>query len=221
MKRTGILVGVLAVILVIAAWYMLAIQPINGKIADAQAELDAARDQELTLRTKLARLQKIQDAELSYISAIGALEGQIPPKPEQATLITDLSALANQSSVTWQGGTWGTPTLVPDTDYYDMPLSIRVEGQFFEVLGYLYSIADMERLVRIDGVSVSPTLDENNFTVLDVTITASAFTTSDLAIAAQLETTTTTTSTTSTTTTTVPETTTTTVADTTTTSGGG
>lgn len=217
MKRTGILLGVLGAVLVAAAWYMLVMQPINGRIADAQSELDAAKDQELTLRTQLARLQKIQDAELSYISAIGALDVQIPSLPELASLNTTLSDLANQSSVVWQGVTYGVPALVPEKDYYGMPLSIRVEGQFFEVLGYLYSIADMERLVRIDGVSVSPTLDDNNFTVLDVTITASAFTTSDLAIAAQMVSTTTT----STTTTTVPETTTTTVAETTTTTSGG
>ena len=223
MRRTGILVAVLGIVLVTAAWYMLVMQPINGSITDAQAELQTAQDQELTLRTKLARLQRIQDGELTYISAIGALDAQIPSTPQLAALIDDLTDLAKRTSVDWQGVTNGTPTLVSDGDYYQIPIALRIRGQFFEVLGYLYGIADMDRLVRIDGVSVTAEQDENNFTVLDVTINASAFTTSDLAIAAQVTTTTTTTTGPETTTTTVPETTT-TVAETTTTSttsGGG
>jgi Tfp pilus assembly protein PilO len=176
------------------------------------------------LRTKLARLQKIQDAELTYISAIGALEAQIPATPQMAALIDDLTDLAKQTSVDWQGLTSGVPAPVPDTDYYQIPISLRIRGQFFEVLGYLYGIADMERVVRIDGVDVSPDQDpETNATVLEVTLTAEAFTTSDLAIAAEMATTTTTTTVPETTTTTVPETTTTTAVPetTTTTSGGG
>jgi len=209
---------------VTAMWYMLVMQPINGRITDAQDALQTAKDQELTLRTKLARLQKIQDAELTYISAIGALEAQIPATPQMAALIDDLTDLAKQTSVDWQGLTSGVPAPVPDTDYYQIPISLRIRGQFFEVLGYLYGIADMERVVRIDGVDVSPDQDpETNATVLEVTLTAEAFTTSDLAIAAEMATTTTTTTVPETTTTTVPETTTTTAVPetTTTTSGGG
>jgi type IV pilus assembly protein PilO len=224
MRRTGVALGVLGVLLVTAMWYMLVMQPINGRITDAQDALQTAKDQELTLRTKLARLQKIQDAELTYISAIGALEAQIPATPQMAALIDDLTDLAKQTSVDWQGLTSGVPAPVPDTDYYQIPISLRIRGQFFEVLGYLYGIADMERVVRIDGVDVSPDQDpETNATVLEVTLTAEAFTTSDLAIAAEMATTTTTTTVPETTTTTVPETTTTIAVPetTTTTSGGG
>jgi Tfp pilus assembly protein PilO len=225
MRRTGLIIGVLGVVLVTAVWYMLVMQPINGRITDAQAELQAAQDEELTLRTSLARLQKIQDAELTYISAIGALDEQIPATPQLATLIDDLTDLAANSSVEWQGITPGVPASVEDTDYYQIPISLRIRGQFFQVLSYLYDIADMRRIVRIDGVDVSPETDEEtNVTTLEVTITAEAFTTSDLAIAAEMTTTTTTTTPPeTTTTTTAPETTTTTVAPdtTTTTSGGG
>jgi len=224
MRRTGVALGVLGVLLVTAMWYMLVMQPINGRITDAQDALQTAKDQELTLRTKLARLQKIQDAELTYISAIGALEAQIPATPQMAALIDDLTDLAKQTSVDWQGLTSGVPAPVPDTDYYQIPISLRIRGQFFEVLGYLYGIADMERVVRIDGVDVSPDQDpETNATALEVTLTAEAFTTSNLAIAAEMATTTTTTTVPETTTTTVPETTTTIAVPetTTTTSGGG
>ncbi len=144
------------------------------------------------------------------------------------SLIDDLDALADKTSVEWLGASYGEPTLVPDTDYYAIAVSLRIKGQFFEILGYLYGINDLERLVRIDGVTVSPG-EEDGYTVLGVTITAVAFTTSPLTV--PVGDTTTTTEPDTTTSTTQPETTTTTEADagsttttsstTTTTTGGG
>ena len=179
MKRIGVIVTVLGVVLVTALWYMFFMQPINGRISDAQQELQTEQDNQVVLRTALAGLKKIQDNELGYLSAIGAMDAQIPSTPQMPALIDDLDALADQTSVEWLGYTSGNPTAVENQDYYEIPLTMRISGQFFEVLGYLYGIADLERLVRIDSVSVSPN-DVDGFTMLTVTIDAKAFTTSDL-----------------------------------------
>jgi type IV pilus assembly protein PilO len=179
LKRVGVVVAVLGVVLATALWYMFFMQPINGRIADAQEQLQSEQDNQMVLRTALAGLKKIQDNELNYLSAIGAMDAQIPSTPQMPALIEDLDTLADETSVEWLGYTSGNPTAIEDQDYYGIPLSIRIQGQFFEVLGYLYGIADLERLVRIDSISVSPT-EQDGFTMLAVTIEAKAFTTSDL-----------------------------------------
>lgn len=179
MRRAGIVFGVLGVVLITALWYMFALRPIGERITDTEAKIQAEQDTELILRTRLAALKKIQDNELSYLSAIGAVDAQIPPTPQMPALIDDLDMLADETGVDWLGSTIGDPTAIENQDYFEIPISIRIEGQFFEVLGYLYGIADLERLVRIDGIAVSPT-DVDGFTMLDVTIGAKAFTTSDL-----------------------------------------
>jgi len=192
MKRTGFVFGFLGIVLLTALWYMFSLRPINERIADTQTQLQTESDTEVLLRTRLASLKKIQDNELNYISAIGAMDAQIPPTPQMPALIDDLDALADETGVDWLGSTIGNPTQNENQDYFEIPISIRIQGQFFEVLGYLYGIADLERLVRIDGIAIAPN-NEDGFTMLDVTISAKAFTTSDLMTEEAGDTTTTTT----------------------------
>ena len=196
MKRTGLILGVLAVLLVTALWWFFVISPTNTKIADSQDQLQSAEDNEVLLLTQLSRLKKIQENELTYRSAIGALDAAIPPTPQMPALIDSLTELANDSSVEWESGTYGNPVEVEGEDYFEIPVNLIVQGQFFEVLGYLYGIADLERIVRIDAVSLTPTIDDDGFTVEDVSISAVTFTTGNVVLPVPeptIETTTTTT----------------------------
>lgn len=182
MKRTGLIMGLLGLGLVTALWYFFVISPMNTKIADAQDQLASAEDNQVLLQTQLMRLKKIQENELTYRSAIGALEAAIPPTPQMPALIDDLAQLAVDSGVEWESGTYGNPVEVEGEDYYEIPVNLSVQGQFFEVLGYLYGIADMERIVRIDAVSLSPTEDDAGFTIENVSISAVTFTTGDVVL---------------------------------------
>ena len=94
MRRSGVVFGVLGMVLVTALWWMFVISPTNTKISDAQEEQQSAEDNEVLLRTQLSRLKKIQENELTYRSAIGALEAAIPPTPQMPALIDTLAELA-------------------------------------------------------------------------------------------------------------------------------
>jgi type IV pilus assembly protein PilO len=209
MRRTGLILGALGVFLVTALWWFFVISPTNTKIADSQDQLQSEEDTEVLLRTQLSRLKKIQENELTYRSAIGALDAAIPPTPQMPALIDTLAELAEDSGVQWDSGTYGNPLEVEGEDYYQIPVALTVKGQFFEVLGYVYGIADLERIVRIDSISLSPEEDDNGFTVENVSISAMTFTTGNVVLPAvpleTTETTTTTTPTETTTTTTTSE----------------
>src|SRR5680860_156467 len=118
MKRAGFVFGILGIVLVGALWYMFSIQPINARIADTEAQLQAETDTEVVLRTRLATLKKIQDNELSYISAIGAMDAQIPSTPQIPALIDNLDMLADETGVDWLGSTIGDPTQIENQDYF-------------------------------------------------------------------------------------------------------
>ena len=196
MKRTGLILGVLGALLLTALWWFFVISPTNAKISDARDQLESEQDNQVLLQTQLMRLKKIQENELTYRSAIGALEAGIPPTPQMPALIDVLSELAGDSGVEWESGTYGNPIEVEGEDYFEIPVNLTVKGQFFEVLGYLYGIADLERIVRIDAVSISPEEDEAGFTVESVSISAATFTTGNVVLPAPeevVETTTTTT----------------------------
>ena len=75
----------------------------------------------------------------------------------------------------------------PDTLMVTFTTPLTVEGQFFEVLGYLYGIADLERIVRIDAVALSPKEDENGFILETVSISAVTFTTGNVVLPGVIE----------------------------------
>ena len=187
MKRTGLILGVLGVLLITALWWFFVISPMNTRISDAEDQLQSAVDNEVLLRTQLMRLKKIQENELTYLSAIGALEAAIPPTPQMPALIDTLAQLAEDSGVQWDAGTYGNPVEVDGEDYFEIPVNLTVRGQFFEVLGYLYGIADLDRIVRIDAVSLTPEEDDDGFTVENVAISAVTFTTGNVVLPGFLE----------------------------------
>lgn len=184
MKRTSLVFGILGFVLVTALWWLFVISPTNTRIADAQDGLESAQDNQVLLQTQLMRLKKIQENELTYRSAIGALEAAIPPTPQMPALIDVLAELAVDSGVQWESGTYGNPVEVEGEDYFAIPVNLSVNGQFFEVLGYLYGIADLERIVRIDAVSLTPQEDDDGFTIENVSISAVTFTTGDVVLPA-------------------------------------
>ncbi len=177
MSRNALIISILVGLLVTAAWWFLLVGPQRDRQNQAEEELQAAQDEEFILRTQLSQLQRIQDNELPYRAAIAELETEIPDQPQTASLIDQLAALADETGVLWQSGNYGNPELNEDTGLFEIPLALNVEGQFFEVLGYLYGVADLDRLVRIDGVNISPRQDEAGFTILSVNLTGRAFAT--------------------------------------------
>lgn len=187
MRRTGVILAALGVLLVTALWWFFVISPTNTRISEAEDQLQSAQDNEVLLRTQLSRLKKIQENELTYLSAIGALEAAIPPTPQMPALIDTLAELAEDSGVQWESGTYGNPTEVEGEDYFEIPVSLIVEGQFFEILGYLYGIADLERIVRVDAVSLTPTEDDAGFTIETVSISAVTFTTGNVVLPGVIE----------------------------------
>ena len=175
MSRMGLIASILIGLLVTAAWWFLLVGPQRVREADAADQLEAAESEELVLRTELAQLERIQENELPYRAAIAELQTAIPDRPQTASLIDDLAALAEETGVDWDSGTYGNPALNEDTGLFEIPLGISIQGQFFEVLGYLFGVAELDRIVRIDSVNIAPTQDDNNFTVLNTNITGRAF----------------------------------------------
>ncbi len=180
MRRS--LIGILIAVLVTAVWYFFVVGPINERKDVARSNLESAQNEEFTLRTTLSRLRKIEENQLEYATAIGQLETAIPSAPRLAELIDDLNFLADETGLAWTSGSYGVPSPIADTDMYSIAVSVQVQGQFFEVLGYLYGISELDRVVRIDAVALSSANDEAGFHTMTATITGMVFTTSDVTI---------------------------------------
>ena len=181
-----LLVVLLVMMLIMVLWWFFVVGPINERKDIAQIDLETAQTEEFTLRTTLSRLKKIEENQLEYATAIGQLQTAIPPTPRLAELIDDLSQLADENGLAWSSGAYTLPSSVDNSDFFEIGFSVQVQGQFFELLGYLYGIADLERLVRVDSITLSSSADEAGFHAMAASIAGVVFTTSETGIPIEL-----------------------------------
>ncbi len=179
MRRMG-LFATLAVLLVTGAWWMFLIGPKNGEIADFEKELNVAIDNEQRLRVKINELEAVRQAEVEYLAALGRLDALIPERPLLEEFIEQIHELTNETGVELQTLAPSLPEISDDSDLREVVVSAQIEGEFFEVLGFLFGLSDMERLVRVDSVAVSSAVDETGETVLSASVEMVLFTLADL-----------------------------------------
>ncbi len=179
MRRVGILVA-LGVLVVTGAWWMFLISPRNGDIADFEDELNVAVDTQQRLQVQIRQLEEIRNSEVQYLAALGQLDSLIPERPLLEDFIEQIFALTNETGVELQTLTPALPEAVEGSELREIAVSVQIEGEFFEVLGFLFGLSDMERLVRVNSVSVSSFTLETGETVLSAGIELSLFTLADL-----------------------------------------
>lgn len=156
-SRTKLLLGILVLVLVTVLWFLFVFSPRRDAIAAAQAEQDGAALRQITLQTALDNLQQIKENELTYLFAIGQMEASIPTTPQADAFIEDLTFLAESTGVELSTISLTPPVADPLTGGFEVPVSISIDGEYFEILGFLYGVEALDRLVIVDAVSLTPT----------------------------------------------------------------
>ncbi len=179
MRRVGLLVT-LAVLMVTGLWWMFLISPKNADIADLEQELFGAIDTEQRLRVQINELEIIRQAEVEYLAGLGRLDALIPQRPLLEEFIEQIYELTTETGVELQTLAPSFPSAPGESDLREVAVSVQIEGEFFELLGFLFGLNDMERLVRVDAISVSSTTEEGGGTILSASIEVKLFTLADL-----------------------------------------
>lgn len=181
MRRGSLLLGLLVLVFLTALWWLFLMSPRRSDISDFGDQVEQLQLQEVNLRGLRAQLLEIQDSELSYIAASATMERLIPPTPELAAFIDDMNRLVADTGVTLVALNPGFPTQAPFAEFSQVAVAIGVEGQFFEVLGLLFGLDEVERLVRIDGISLATGDIIDGNVMLSANIDATIFTTAAVA----------------------------------------
>ncbi len=179
MKRIGILTGI-GVLFLTAVWWMFLISPKNAEIADLEDELNVANGNELLLRVTINELENIRQAEVEYLAALGQLEGLIPERPLLEEFIEQVYALTTATGIELQTLAPSVPSVTDGSLLREIQISAQIEGEFFELLGFLFGLNDMERLVRVDSIAVSSSQDDVDGTILSASVQMTLFTLADL-----------------------------------------
>lgn len=178
--RRWVLLGLVFAVLLAVAWWFFLISPRNARIAEEHDNLLAAQQQEVTLRTRLARLQEIDEARLEYEAGIGTLGQLIPDQPLLDAFIDEVAALAESTGVDLTELSPAVPAVAEGSELREIDIQAVVNGEFFEILGFLFGLNDMERLTRVDAIDVLASQQEGGGTLLSVNLSLRLFTLSDL-----------------------------------------
>lgn len=158
MRRGIVIGGVLVAVVVTALWWLLIIQPRNDEVDDVNREIDDAAAQETQLRNQILEFSAIKVQETSYLFAIGQMEAAIPLSPEADAFIDQINFLAQRTGVELLSLTLAPPTqsTAEGQTGFEIQAAMSIEGEYFEMLGFLYGLEELERIVRVDTLTINP-----------------------------------------------------------------
>ena len=141
-------------------------------LSDSDEELIAEKAKEVQLRQdydkKLAQavnleaLKKQREQVQQYVTQ---LEKQLPSKAEMDALLSDINQAGLGRSLQFE---LFRPGQIVIKDYYaELPITVRVTGQYHDMGAFASDIANLSRIVTLNNISITPVKDGN--LVMDAT----------------------------------------------------
>jgi type IV pilus assembly protein PilO len=143
-------------------------------ISDYQVELDTERSKETALRddyqkkfVKAVSLEALKKQREQIQQYVIQLEKQLPSKAEMAALLSDINQAGLGRSLQFE---LFRPGQVVVRDYYaELPISVRVSGKYHDIGAFASDIANLSRIVTLNGISVTPNAKDGGTLTMDAT----------------------------------------------------
>lgn len=146
-------------------------------LKDYEAELDAERATEVTLREDFSRkmikavslegLKKQREQVQQYVTQ---LEKQLPSKAEMAALLSDINQAGLGRSLQFE--VFRPGAMVTKEYYAELPITLKVTGRYHDIGAFASDIAFLSRIVTLNNLSITPGKDTD---VLSMDATARTF----------------------------------------------
>ena len=192
MKRNQILIGVAALLAIVLVWYFVLYAPLGDDLDSAQAQKTEEQKKTDSLQADLARLQSQQKNGTQQQALLRKLDAAVPEQPDLAEFIIQANEIADQSGISFLSIA-PTPPAAGTAGASVINLTISIQGSFFQLQDYLRLLEKLERLVIVDGLTISSsggssssdttgastdasTSSSGDGTTLSVTLTARMFT---------------------------------------------
>jgi Tfp pilus assembly protein PilO len=170
MKRQTVLLSILAAILIVTLFWLLAFQPSRVELAEVQEQIAAQQQQQLQLEGELQRLRDVRLDAPGAEASLAAAEAVIPRDAALPAALRQLQVAADESGAVLRSVTTGRPAQVEGGTEGLSAISVNVEllGGYFQVVDFLRRIEDpaiSPRGLRWASVTVAkdeyPTLTAN------------------------------------------------------------
>ena len=178
--RRGLILGALLLFIITAGWWFLFMSPKSSEISEFAEQRDAAELDQTTLEGRRNQLAALAAKEGDYLLGISEVQASIPTTPDGAALIEDINRLAETTGIDLLSFSPSVPGLSAIEGLVEIQMTMTFEAPYFKVLSFLFALEDLERLVRVDQISVTATVLEDGTNLLATSLTASAFSQTEL-----------------------------------------
>ena len=178
--RRGLLLGLFLFLIITAAWWFLFMASKSTEISDFNEERDAARLEQTTLEGRRNELAALAAREGDFLLGISEVQSSIPATPDGAALIEDINRIVEDTNVDLLTFSPGLPTPSTIPGLVEIQMQMTFEAPYFKVLSFLFALEKLERLVRVDQIAITSRILEDGTNLLSTSLTASAFSQSDL-----------------------------------------
>lgn len=177
MKR-NVLIGIVAATLaVIIAWYFVIYSPKADELDSVKGDVAAETKTTQELEAKLNDLTDLKKNAAKQEADLNKLDAAIPEQPDLGEFIIQANDVADRSGVDFMSVAPSPPAASGTTS--TIALSISIQGGFFQVKEYLSQLESLERLVIVDGITISASSADASTgggVTLAVSVTARMFT---------------------------------------------
>lgn len=152
-KNRNLTIGILAGLLVVVLWWFFVYSGLNSKASDVGDDIATAETEQATLTSDLRQLEALEARGPELAAQLAQLQQKLPATPDLSPFLDIATEIERASAVSFVSIAPGDPTQVGSVA--TVPLTIVVEGGYFEVLDYLRRIEELPRLVVVDGISLT------------------------------------------------------------------
>ena len=149
-------------------------------VRDQLTQLESTKQQEEGLRaefvektTKVANLEPLKQQKQQAEEFVAQLEKQLPGKSEMASLLSDINQAGVGRDLQFELFKPGNEEV--KTYYAQLPVAIRVSGQFSDISFFASDIAHLSRIVTLTNMNISAGKDAKNAGGLVMEATANTF----------------------------------------------
>ena len=159
MTRRYVLTAVAAV-LIVAVFFLFLLSPKLKDISEVREQIETAQNESETLRNRLRQLQTAQRDEPTTRARLAVFDRLLPPTPELPSLIRQLQTAATASGIDLRSIAPSPPgALTGRTGVQVVSVTIQVVGGFFRLQSLLTRLEELERVVEVTSIAISPQTD--------------------------------------------------------------
>jgi type IV pilus assembly protein PilO len=154
-----VVVVILAAIIVLAAGYYMVVEDEIASLEKVQKEEETLRADFTKKQKKAANLEAYRRQLEEMKQSFGTMLRQLPDKTEVAELLVDVSQTGLAAGLEFE--LFKPLDEVPREFYAELPIQVKVNGQYHEFGHFISGLAALPRIVTIHDIKISRTSKED------------------------------------------------------------